>query len=117
MKALHGSHQSAQKYTPMDVRPLRMSPVGRARPVCTNRSHVEYPCPSWTDRTGPKMSNQKPVLVLDKCESDGPRPPGLVAGVTCQESAPLRAIAAIAFVMAALIATCRSAVGVHTAWV
>jgi hypothetical protein len=41
VKALHGSHQSAQKYTPMDVRPLRMSPVGMAPPVCTNRSHVE----------------------------------------------------------------------------
>ena len=63
------------------------------------------------------MSNQWQVLVLDKCESDGPRPPGLVAGVASQDSGPLRAIAAIAFVMAALIATCRSAVGVHTAWV
>ena len=60
------------------------------------------------------MSNQWPVLVLGLFESDGPRPPGLVAGVTCQDPAPPRAIAAIAFVMAALIATCRSAVGVHT---
>ena len=60
------------------------------------------------------MPNQWPVLVLGVFESDGPRPPGLVAGVTCQDPATPRAIVAIAFVMAALIAACRSAIVVHT---
>ena len=68
------------------------------------------------DRTGPKMSNHRSVLMCGELESDGPRPPGVNAGVPCQDPGTARAIVAIAFTMAALIAVCLSAVGVHTTW-
>jgi hypothetical protein len=62
------------------------------------------------------MSSHRPVLMFGVFESDGPRPPGANAGVPCQDPGTPRAIVAIAFTMAVLIAACLSAVGVHTTW-
>jgi hypothetical protein len=42
------------------------------------------------------MSNHRPVLVFGVFESDGPRPPGVNAGVSCQDAVTPRAIVAIA---------------------
>jgi hypothetical protein len=103
---VHGPHQSAQKYTPTEVRPCKVFPVGSTRNV--------YPCPSWTERTGPNMSNHGPVVDVGVGESDGPRPPGAGAGVTCHDAAMPRVMFVAAFVMAALIVACRSTGTVHT---
>ncbi len=109
MKAVHGPHQSAQKYTPMEVRPARTVPVGMTLPVGTLRSKVEYPCASCTVSTGPKISNQWPTgLRAGWCESDRPWPPGTAAGVSCQDDAAAFLMVAVAALMALLIVVWRS---------
>ena len=60
------------------------------------------------------MSNHGPVVGVLVVESDGPRLPGAGAGVTCHAAAMPRVMVTVAFVMAALIAACRSTGTVHT---
>ncbi len=109
MKAVHGPHQSAQKYTPMEVRPARTVPVGMTLPVGPLQSNIEYPCASCTVSTGPKISNQWPTEPrAGWWESDGPRPPGIAAGVPCQDAAAPFLMVAVAALMALLIVVWRS---------
>ena len=62
------------------------------------------------------MSNHGPVVGVLVGESDGPRPPGAGAGVTCHDAAMPRVMVAVAFVMAALIVASRFTGTVHTTW-
>jgi hypothetical protein len=62
------------------------------------------------------MSNHGPVVEVGVGESDGPRPPGAGAGVTCHDAAMPRVMVAVAFVMAALIVASRFTGTVHTTW-
>ena len=115
MKAVQGPHQSAQKYTPMEVRPARTVSVGTTLPVGKLRSNIEYPCASCTVSTGPKISNQWPTGTrAGWCESDGPRPPGGAAGVPCQDVAAAFLMVAVAALMASLIVAWRSGDGEQT---
>jgi hypothetical protein len=115
VKAVQGPHQSAQKYTPMEVRPARTVPVGMTLPVGILRSKVEYPCVLCTVSTGPKISNQWPTGLRARwCESDGPRPPGTAAGVSCQDVAAAFLMEAVAALMASLIVAWRSGDGETT---
>ena len=89
--------------------------MGMTPPVGTLRSNVEYPCESCTVRTGPKMSNHRPVgLRVGWGESDGPRPPGTAAGVPCQAAAAPFLMVAIAVLMVSLIVAWRSGEGWQT---
>lgn len=115
MKAVHGPHQSAQKYTPMEVRPARTVPVGMTLPVGTLRSNVEYPYALCTVSMGPKISNHWPTeLRAGWWESDGPRPPGTAAGVPCQDAAAPFLMVVVATLMASLIVAWRSGEGEQT---
>jgi hypothetical protein len=106
VNVIHGPHQSAQKYTPIDVHPARTVPVGMTLPVGMNRSKDVYLCLLCTESTGPKIFNQWSPETFTVVEGDGPRPPGAAAGVTCQDAAAPFLMVAVAVLIASLIVAC-----------
>ncbi len=70
MNVVHGPHQSAQKYTPIDVHLARTVPVEMTLLVGMNRSKDVYLCLLCTDSTGPKILNQWSLATFTVVEGD-----------------------------------------------